>query len=148
MSLRTTSLMVLALASPVAAQQGNITIRAGGGSSASVIVPQQGTPVAQDDARQAQVQAAASNAAASLREQVMRMPLSRDSAVRDLIHRMGSDGSLTQALQNAQQIGGPRWVDDHTCQVRLEVPGADLAAVIIKDVEEHPDQSPLPPDAL
>src|SRR5436309_15562218 len=67
-----------------------------------------------DEARRAQVQAAAANAMVSLREQVLRMPLTRGVDVRALVDRTQSSGALTQALQGAQQIGGPRWADDRT----------------------------------
>src|SRR4051794_24288420 len=101
-----------------------------------------------DDARQAQVQAAAANAMVNLREQVLRMPLTRGVDVRTLVDRTQSSAALTQALQGAQQIGGPRWGGDRTCQVRVEMPGSQLSGVLLSEVRQHVDQSPLPIDEL
>jgi hypothetical protein len=105
-------------------------------------------PPAADDARRAQVQAAAANAAVSLREQVLRMPLTRGVDVRAVVDRTQSAAALDQALQGAQQIGGPRWIDDRTCQVRVEIPGSQLSGVLLSEVRQHPDQSPLPIEDL
>src|SRR5437660_4361521 len=92
-----------------------------------------------DDARRAQVQAAATNAAVNLREQVLRMPLTRGIDVRAVVDRTQTLPALDQALQGAQQIGGPRWVDDRTCQVRLEIPGSQLSGVLLNEVRQHGD---------
>jgi hypothetical protein len=101
-----------------------------------------------DDARRAQVQAAASNAASNLREQVLRMPLSRTVDVRQFVDRTRSDSALSAALQNAQQIGSPRWVDDRTCQVRLEVPASSVGQVLLDEAHRNPQQSPVRADDL
>ncbi|HSV16425.1 MAG TPA: hypothetical protein VLI90_19335 [Tepidisphaeraceae bacterium] len=103
---------------------------------------------ASDDPRRAQVQAAATNAAVNLREQVLRMPLTRGIDVRAVVDRTQTTAALDQALQGAQQIGGPRWIDDRTCQVRLEIPGSQLSGVLLNEVRQHADQSPLPIDEL
>jgi hypothetical protein len=68
--------------------------------------------------------------------------------VHALLSRTGDDTLLSQALQNAQSVGGPRWVDDHTCQVRLEISGSELADLLVKEAREHPERSPLTPDEL
>src|SRR5882724_303102 len=79
------------------------------------------SPTTSPDPRQAQVQAAINNASSSLHDQVMHMSLAKGVDVRLLIERTGSEAMLTDTLQNAQQIGGPRWIDERTCQIRLEI---------------------------
>jgi hypothetical protein len=101
-----------------------------------------------DDARRAQVQAAASNAASNLREQVLRMPLSRTVDVRQFVDRTHTDSALSAALQDAQQIGSPRWVDDRTCQVRLEVPASSVGQVLLDEAHRNPQQSPVSAEDL
>lgn len=101
-----------------------------------------------DDSRRFQVQAAAGNASLNLREQVLRMPLAKDVDVRLVVERTGAADEFNRAVQRAQQIGGPRWVDDHTCQVRLEVPGSQLSEVLVAAARQHVERSPIPPEAL
>jgi hypothetical protein len=85
-----------------------------------------------------EIQAAAGNAAAKLRDQIMRMPVAKDLPA----------SSLDRALQKAQTVGGPRWVDNHTCQVQMEISGSQLADLLMQDLKEHPESSPLSPADL
>jgi hypothetical protein len=46
-------------------------------------------------------------------------------------------------LHSADQIGGTRWLDDQTCQVRLEVRGADVARALLELADKHPKAVPV-----
>jgi hypothetical protein len=100
------------------------------------------------DTHRAQVQAAVDNATAKLKDQILQMELGHDITVQKFIDRTNGNDALTTALNNAQQIGGPRWVDDHTCQVRLEIRGSVLADLLIHQAQTNPDKTPLPQAAL
>lgn len=77
-----------------------------------------------------QVAAATNEAVASLRDQIEREPIGRDLTVGELIRRSRGGDELTHALQGAELVGGPRWVDNDTCQVQLEISGTRAARLI------------------
>ncbi|MDB5354306.1 MAG: hypothetical protein JWN24_759 [Phycisphaerales bacterium] len=97
----------------------------------------------QDDARRedghrSQVAAAAADAYEKLRAEVLAMPVAGDLTVQSLLDRTGGQVQLDAVLRSADQIGGTRWLDDQTCQVRLEVRGGDVARTLIQLAEKNP----------
>jgi hypothetical protein len=100
------------------------------------------------DPRQLQVQAATANGAAALREQVLRLHLTRDISVREFVDHTHSGDELSRALASAQPEGGPRWVDEQTCQVQLDIPGSRVEKFLLKVADQNPGQSPVPPELL
>jgi hypothetical protein len=100
------------------------------------------------DPRQEQLQAATANAVADLRDQILRARLSRDITVNDFLDRTNSQAELARILKNAQPVGGPRWVDDHTCQVRLELPASSVAAMLMGVAHTPSQHAPLKPETL
>ena len=96
------------------------------------------TPPASSAARAAQVRAAEADAAASLRESVLRLAIGRGLRVRDLVERTHAEETLSRALSTAQPRGGPRWVDEQTCQVQLTVPGPAVADAVTAMVARYP----------
>src|SRR5204862_7590703 len=44
--------------------------------------------------------------------------------------------------------GGPRWIDDQTCQVRLEISGQRVAQALISIAQSNPKKSPIAPELL
>jgi hypothetical protein len=112
-----------------------------------------GAALAQDqDPRRAQVTAATANAVANLRDQVGRAPISNQVTVNDFIARTNGEPALNRALQAAEQIGGPRWIDNQTCQVQLEISGARVADTLQQIAATNTDPTtrrpPISPDAL
>ena len=103
---------------------------------------------AESDPRQAQVQAATTNAMNSLRDQVLRTRLTRDLMVSDFLDRTNSQAELDRVLKAAQPIGGARWADDHTCQIRLELPESQVAALLMGIAHDTHQHSPIRPDVL
>src|SRR4051812_46686893 len=70
-----------------------------------------------------QIAAATAEAVANLRDAIERTPINQRVTVGDFLRRTGSQDELNRALQRAELVGGPRWVDDDTCQVQLEMSG-------------------------
>src|SRR5205809_2616479 len=66
-----------------------------------------------------QVAAATANAVDKIRADVEDEWLAPNLTVADFLDRTGSVDELTSTLRRAEQIGGPRWLDDQTCQVKL-----------------------------
>src|SRR3954466_157910 len=80
-----------------------------------------------------QVSAATANAVEKIRADVEDEWLAPNLTVADFLDRTGAAGELTNTLRRAEQIGGPRWLDDQTCQVKLAIPG-DRVAQALRDI--------------
>jgi hypothetical protein len=94
-----------------------------------------------------QMAAATSRALESLRAQVAAEPIGPGLTVQDLLDKTRSTKTLMQTLRRAQQIGGPRWLDPQTCQVRLEI-GGPMVANALYNIAAHDNRTPIAPDAL
>jgi hypothetical protein len=103
---------------------------------------------AQETTSRDRVQAAYDNAMQSLRQQVDDVQIRPDLTVADLIEKVGGDDELATTLAKAQRIGGPRWLDDQTCQVRLDISGATVADSLKQIVGDHAKSSPVSLEAL
>jgi hypothetical protein len=95
-----------------------------------------------------QIAAALADARDSLREQVSGAVITRNITVGDVLSRVGGQGDLDRVLASAQQIGGTRWLDNETAQVRLLVEGTDVAKAVFEAVDRMPTKSPLRPEVL
>jgi hypothetical protein len=101
------------------------------------------------DRRRDQIQAAHTDALASMMDQVRAARIHGDLTVGQFLDRTGGERQLREALrQHALQIGATRWPNESTCQVQLEVAGRDVAAELAKIAAQAPAQSPLPAEAL
>ena len=100
------------------------------------------------DTRRAQVAAATADALAALEGEVMAAPITPDLDIRAFLQQTGSRDALSRALRRAEQIGGTRWLDDQTCQVRMELPGSVVADTVIAIAETNPREAGLPADVL
>jgi hypothetical protein len=106
-------------------------------------------PAASDvDTRVSQIQAARANGIANLREQVLRTKLGRNSTVGEFLDRAQATDGLNEILDSAQPVGGPRWVDDHVCQVRLELAGPKVSAFLMSVARDESRHSGIKSDAL
>lgn len=82
------------------------------------------------DARQNQVAAAHANALDAIRQQIEAQPMGPNQTIRDLLDQTHSQDQLAQLLQRSPEIGGARWLDSQTCQVRVRVDGAQVADLL------------------
>ena len=72
-----------------------------------------------------QIAAATGRALESLRAQITAETIGNGLTVQDLLDKTRTTKKFMQTLRRAQQIGGPRWLDPQTCQVRLEIGVSD-----------------------
>ena len=96
----------------------------------------------------AQVSTAAADALDALHRQILSAPVAPGIIVQDVIDRVGGNEELVKTLRSAQQIGGVRWLDDQTAQVRLVIDGGPIAATLIHLVEQNPKKSPISVQAI
>jgi len=95
-----------------------------------------------------QVDAARSDAMDNLRLEVLAAHIEPDITVQMLIDRTGGLDALNKALASARQIGGPRWLDPQTAQIRLEIKGTSVADALEKLAREHPGAISIGPDVV
>jgi hypothetical protein len=95
-----------------------------------------------------QVAAANSRALEALRAQIVSESIGPNVTVAEFLSKTGTGKKFNQTLARAQQIGGPRWLDDQTCQVRLELPGPQVAKALVDLATLNRLESPVPPDVL
>ena len=100
------------------------------------------------DARQTQYATALSDAADNLRQQVRQTALTRSLTAGDWVDRCDAAAALNALLQDAKPIGGPRWIDDRTCQIRLQLPAVPVAVLLEQLAVDHPNESPVSADML
>lgn len=96
--------------------------------------------------REAQVDAATLAARQRLAEIVAEEVLdpARGVSVGDYFDRMRAGDRYYQVIGAAQRVGGVRWIDDQTCQVRLELDGDLLAEMILTLALAEPNRTPVP----
>ncbi|HZL34443.1 MAG TPA: hypothetical protein VFC78_03975 [Tepidisphaeraceae bacterium] len=104
----------------------------------------QALPERQNEARKAQVSAAANDAADSLRREVLAAKLVGGMSVEDFITLTGSQQQLDDTIRSADQIGGARWLDGQTVQVRRELRGRKLVTTLLAIAVRHPQSLPVP----
>ncbi len=84
----------------------------------------------------------------NLRQEVLAAHIEPDITVQMLIDRTGGIDALNKALASARQIGGPRWLDPQTAQIRLEIKGSSVADALEKLAREHPGAISIGPDVV
>ena len=102
-----------------------------------------GLAFAGEEGGRAQVRAATADAVSNLLEEVSRASLTRNLSVGEFLRRTNSTDELMKVLQRAQQVGGPRWVDDHTCQIELQISGPVVAGALNRIAAANPRQAPI-----
>ena len=98
--------------------------------------------------RRDQVQAAINNAVDSLNDTLSMERITPDMTVEDFLIRTKSAKRFIETLRRSQQIGGPRWVDGQTCQVRLEITGTRARAALVQIAATEGKKAPVTADAL
>lgn len=84
-----------------------------------------------DDLRRAQINAARAGALAAVQKDVLSAPVARDLTVGQLADAAGGRDQLLARLHDVEQVGGTRWLDDKTCEVRLDIQGDQVAAALL-----------------
>lgn len=100
------------------------------------------------DLRDQQVAAAIERAVGQLFDQVARTPIDHRITVGEFLTETRGKEEMLETLHRAQQIGGPRWVDEQTCQVQLEISGARVARTLSQLAASKPQRSPIAVDVL
>jgi hypothetical protein len=100
------------------------------------------------DPMQDQLQAALVNATANLREQISQTRLSRDLSIGDFLSRTDRQAELSRIIKEARPVGGPRWVNERTCQLRVQLAGSEISAMLMGIAHEPDSHSPISPHAL
>jgi hypothetical protein len=103
---------------------------------------------ARADARRAQVAAANADAIEALRRDVLSAVVMPDMTVEQFVQRTDSRDVLDKAVRRAEQIGGTRWVDDQTCQLRLQLPGGEVADALVQAAEAKPRATGIPIEVI
>ncbi len=112
-----------------------------------VLLTAQGAFAQADRPKRDQVAAATDAAVRGLKEAVSKDVLANSVTVQTLLDKTGGHDKLTDVLRRAEQIGGPRWVNE-TCQVRLEISGTRVAAALVQIAAAQPKKSPISADVL
>jgi len=89
------------------------------------------------------VRAATTKAVSNLYDQLADLPLSSKYTVRQFLQDIKAQDEFMEELQRADQIGGPRWIDDNTCQVRIEITAARVAQSLQRIAGAHARTTPL-----
>lgn len=91
----------------------------------------------------AQTAAATSAAGTSLRSDIYAARITPTLTVGQFIQQTDSEEAFAETLTRAQQIGGPRWIDDQTCQVRLELSGSRVTYALVSIAAVRSRVSPV-----
>ena len=93
--------------------------------------------VAQEVSGNAEVTAATASAVRGLMEQIQAEPLTANMSIGQFLDANGARNELAAMLSRLPSQGSARWLDDQTCQVRLEVSGAEVAGDLTKIAGER-----------
>src|SRR5947209_6319064 len=105
-----------------------------------------GRPIlAQERAERPHVAAATAEAATKLQAQIEQEPIGHIT-VGELVRRSHAEAEFRSAIERAEVVGGPRWLDSDTCQVQLEMSGRRIARVIEHMAASNPDRSQVSKD--
>jgi hypothetical protein len=97
-----------------------------------------GRPAA-DEPRRTQIEAARADALAALRQDVLEARLNRDLTVGQFADRAaGGRDRVLAVVRDAEQIGGTRWLDEHTCEVRLDLAGGKVSRTLAQIATDNP----------
>jgi hypothetical protein len=123
------------------------------GARVPATVPASATVVSDANAggasRASRVAAATASATDALTDQLAAQRITANLSVGDFLERTSSYDQFHDAIRSrAHQIGGPRWLDEQTCQVKLEIDGDDVSRSLVKIAAENANRSPMPAQVL
>jgi hypothetical protein len=96
-----------------------------------------------DDPTRAAIDAATNDAVEALIDDISRLQLTRRVSVGQFLRDTAAYDDLRKVLRQSEQVGGPRWSDDRTCQVELQVSGTRVAAQLRRIAAAYPDLTPV-----
>lgn len=96
-----------------------------------------------NDPRQAVITAAKESAVQKLLDEIEPALILPNLSVGDLLSQTGGAGSLRDELESIDPVGGPRWLDERTCQVRLEISGTEVVVDLANIAARHPELTPI-----
>ncbi|MGA3065458.1 MAG: hypothetical protein ABSF29_01290 [Tepidisphaeraceae bacterium] len=99
--------------------------------------------IAAADDQQAVIAAATASAVDRLHDDIDAESIRPDLTVKLFLDRTDSDSQLTTVLNQAQQVGGPRWIDSQTCQVRMDIPAPVVRDQLRLIAIDHSQTSPI-----
>ena len=100
--------------------------------------------VQQDRERAAAVVKAAMNTAVQgLYDDISLMQLTPNITVGRYLKIMEKEREFMGELYHADQIGAPRWVDNYTCQVQLEIATPPVARALVRMAAANPRTTPV-----
>lgn len=67
-----------------------------------------------------------------LKRDIMATEVEGGRTVGALLKEKGMEGELDRQLNEVEPVGGARWLDERSCQVRMELPGERVAEIIAK----------------
>lgn len=81
-----------------------------------------------DDARQ------------KLKQEILATEIEDGQTVGAFLREKGMEQELDRQLAEAKPVGGARWLDERSCQVRMELPGERVAEIIAKASAGRPNE--------
>lgn len=96
---------------------------------------------------QAQVVAARANAVEKLLADVLDERISVDLTIQQFVEQTNGMSALNHAVLEADPVGGPRWVDDQTCLVKLSLP-REKVVTVLTDLANLRSNAPVPAAAI
>ncbi|HWB54919.1 MAG TPA: hypothetical protein VG722_12025 [Tepidisphaeraceae bacterium] len=103
---------------------------------------------ATESARQSQVAAASANAIDAIQKDIESQTLTPTLTVGGFLGQTHRESALRQLLAKLAPVGGARWLDSETCQVRLQIDGARVADLLISIAKANPKNTPIDAQSL
>jgi hypothetical protein len=94
------------------------------------------------------VRAANRRAVEALFDQVAANTITSKVTVGSLVKKLDAKDEFLRTFFRADQIGGPRWIDESTVQVQLEVPTDKIVQSLKRLVEANPMKAAITPDQV
>ncbi len=88
------------------------------------------------------------NAVDRLRTDIASQRLNAQFTVAQYLDAVGGWQVLHSELLKARQLGGPRWLDDYTAQVRLEIPASQVGAILTQIARDNARTTPILPEVM
>jgi hypothetical protein len=96
-----------------------------------------------------QLAAARASAVQRLSADIQAEAITPSLSVGQLLQKSNSQPRLVEFIrQQSQQIGGPRWLDAQTCQMRLDIPATAVRRELLRIAAENAGSAPVSPDEI
>jgi hypothetical protein len=101
-----------------------------------------------EELRRAQVAAATADAVDALYIEIASLPVGHSITVEHVVEQMDRKRELMRTLEQAEQMGPPRWINGHTCQVQLQISGARVGKALVEIAAADPRKTPITAEVL